>query len=1139
MNGYHLAQPSLGEALQAQAPAPDSNATVRLESRFRPRNTGSGSGATAALAIGWAKRVPEWGTPSDNLGDATLQLLPQLVDEAPSLRFPHPAASFELELKLEFAAARLVCFFAFVLLLLLLLLLPAGGLRLVGLTRRFDGGSGVCEPHLTTTTPDSTAATRRDWKPAAATEGIVRGGAALRSPRQNYLPKHFSTSDATSPSPSLPLARALPRSYAATSSFPRLCFQSTSLAPAPAPARLSALLADQEIPRRGGIFNLAPAQRPRPPLFDISSVMNAPHRPPAQPVALPPQRPQVGIERLPARNLTTEPRESMNCKSCRKRKVNAVPKKRGPKTDVLEALLKRVDGLEAKLKEKNAEGEHPSSSSVSASQELAAAEPSIKRQPVERDIAAEPVAKRRATEDKTTPNVTELSIYSPQTSTAGDPATPSIQTDALLDTYFTRFHNKPFHIVDESLIRKRIQLNQLPPFLFDAIAAVAARHTPHPSGFRAAVKLGDEYAARARSAIDIDEPSIDNLQAIVLLAIAYTASGKGRKAFMLITNAIGMIMALELHREVDQQAQVTPMERETRRQLFWSCYLLDRFSASGSKRPSLIGDDSIALRLPSWSPAVSGLPVDGDFFLCGSNLQYFQGSGKKSQGTSGMLIDITRILGVTNRYLAAGGVKGDSHFPWHSLSNLSKIRQDLDVWASGTDGIFASMEVLFGQPDSTVLVLCKLIYHLIHCLIYRPFLPISLAELAGNGQHQSWQIEATNMCFFHANAITELAEVGRQMQTIEWPSFVGYCICTAGTVHIHGAHYGKQGTSGEVNVFSSSSDFLSREMQFLSDLRFTWAIVQHQRDMLQRLYEAHRELVKTLTGNAMRYTPGFQLEDFFDRYSNIGGPGGPTFHFDTANLSLADEMVDYSNEPTPLPDIQSPWPTENRPNLKRKATSQSSHQSIPLPLTPTMTVTSYPRQSIPMQSGLMPAPSTPGVGAMAEMLPAHMDAQRQQHHMSAMRSTVDVTSAAHPAMAGYGLPHPAHAGAGGMASMAGMTFNPAFNYNLGPSQAAGGVPQQQVINDASGGFDAMFGTIPASAYGSPATWQPGVGQATPGATAPSPSTKSNTGSTGTTGGDEKDPFMSLLEQLANDEQRQNSGLKSELDFFLAGTGATS
>lgn len=40
-------------------------------------------------------------------------------------------------------------------------------------------------------------------------------------------------------------------------------------------------------------------------------------------VAIP--RPQVGIDRLPARRQTNEPRESMNCKSCRKRKVRLAP----------------------------------------------------------------------------------------------------------------------------------------------------------------------------------------------------------------------------------------------------------------------------------------------------------------------------------------------------------------------------------------------------------------------------------------------------------------------------------------------------------------------------------------------------------------------------------------------------------------------------------------------------------------------------------------------------------------------------------------------------------------------------------------------------------------------------------------------
>jgi hypothetical protein len=32
-------------------------------------------------------------------------------------------------------------------------------------------------------------------------------------------------------------------------------------------------------------------------------------------------RPQIGIDRLPTRRVSNEPREAMNCKSCRKRKV--------------------------------------------------------------------------------------------------------------------------------------------------------------------------------------------------------------------------------------------------------------------------------------------------------------------------------------------------------------------------------------------------------------------------------------------------------------------------------------------------------------------------------------------------------------------------------------------------------------------------------------------------------------------------------------------------------------------------------------------------------------------------------------------------------------------------------------------------
>ncbi|KAI9167280.1 LOW QUALITY PROTEIN: transcriptional regulatory protein [Paramyrothecium foliicola] len=898
----------------------------------------------------------------------------------------------------------------------------------------------------------------------------------------------------------------------------------------------------------------------------IYDQMNAPQMPGVHPVAI--ARPQVGIERLPTRRLSNEPRESMNCKSCRKRKIkcnrlrpaceacqvfqcpciyDAVPKKRGPKTDVLEALLKRVDGLEAKLKEKNAESASPTTPVQESGGGASVDAPS--------PTSVEPSAKRIAVDANSSPAGGDATVYSPEASNARsrESSTPPVQTDALLDTYFSRFHAKPYHILDESSVRQRMQLAQLPTYLCHAISAVAARsgpivlYTPHPGGYQSALKLSEEYAAKARGEINTDEPSVDGLQALLLLVIAFTAAGKGKKAYMLMTSAVGMAMALELHREMDIQARVTPIEREVRRRLFWTCYLLDRYMACGSKRPSLISDKVIILRLPCWSPNPSTLPVEGEFFQCGSNLQHFQGAGKRSQGSTGMLIDISRILGVTNRYLASGGVKGDTHFPWHSLSNLSKIRQDLDIWASGTDDVFSSIDTLFGQADSTVLVLSKLIYHLIHCLIYRPFLPIDLAELAGSGQHQSWQIEATNMCFLHANAIAELIELGKQASTIEWPSFVGYCICTAGTVHIHGAYYSKQGVGSEMSTFSSSADFLSREMQQLSELRYAWSSVQHQRETLQAIYNAHGELVKSSGGHSMRYTSGFHLEDFFDRYAGISGQAGSSFSFDAANLSLSDVIVDFTTDTYTGHGLYAPRAGEglDRPNLKRKNTAPSNRKRPDLktltnlgpPPTPDL-ATSQPRRSISHQGSGLAHPS-PGIITTPTSIPLHAPHYDHKNKVNSLQSPAG-TSISGNQVNGIEI---SQGGQGtqshGMVGLAGAPFSPPYSFASGSTATN---PGHTSINESSGGYDAMFGTLPTNAFSSPAAWHTDDGHAkmshpTPGGAAPSPDTRSNNGSTGTVQGDEKDPFLSLLEQLAENEHRFNNGGGGELDFFLTGTAS--
>ncbi|KAH8591273.1 fungal-specific transcription factor domain-containing protein [Bisporella sp. PMI_857] len=841
-------------------------------------------------------------------------------------------------------------------------------------------------------------------------------------------------------------------------------------------------------------------------------------------------RPQVGIERLPQRRMSNEPRESMNCKSCRKRKIkcnrlrptceacqvfqcpciyDAVPKKRGPKTDVLEALLKRVDGLEKKLRDEKKTG------SGSPDQEVAV----VDVETPSRDFKP---PKRPQLETANSAIANESAVYSP---TPISEPSPSVQQDVLLDTYFTRCHGKSYYILDETTTRQRLQLGQIPTYLVFAIYAVSARYAAHPNGYHAAVRLSEDYSHRARAELDIDEPSVDCLQALLLLSIAFTASGKGKKAYMMLSNGVGMAMALELHRDFDHKIRLTPVEREMRRRLFWTCYLMDRFVACGSKRPSLVSDKSIMLRLPSWCPTPTSLPVEGEFFQNGSNLQYHAGTGKKSQGSSGMLIDIVRILGITNRYLAAGGVKGDSHFPWHSLSNLSKIRQDLDIWASGTQDVFSSVDALFGQPDSTTLVLSKLIYHLIHCLIYRPFLPIDLAELAGTGQHQSWQIEATNLCFLHANAIAELVELGKQSPAIEWPAFVGYCICTAGTVHVHGAHY-KGGREGE--VFSASADFLSREMQQLSELRYAWSSVQHQRETLQTIYGCHSELVKSLATNPMRYSPVFHLEDFFDRYSDLGQ------FFDGAHISFSDILVDTAHDAfqghdiyagrtnqaglphrpsDPLPTLATKWKSAS--GIRKKDHVKSTHRNS----------TSNGNGHRGSNESLI-SPTVNG----NPMSDRHMsDAGIGLQHQSLMETPANFANNI-PTLAQTPFSPPYT-----FASLQGAeAFDPMFgmpNLQNGsiPSSVHGGAMEGMSASNAINAGNGINGTNSMSGgngingganYGF--NMEP---------TAMTPGARSTGESTG--GESEKDPFLSLLEQLAENEHSR--GGPSELDFFLSGT----
>lgn len=186
--------------------------------------------------------------------------------------------------------------------------------------------------------------------------------------------------------------------------------------------------------------------------------------------------------------------------------LDAVPKKRGPKTDVLEALLKRVDGLEKKLKDEK----KPNSPTTGSEENSSGADkPNTARDGNERERELREQEVREVRQAKLqidTANQAsgnggvlgqESAVYSPtpirfvgviegpvrwrpelmSLSLLSEPS-PAVQQqhhDSLLDTYFTRCHGKPYYILDEPSTRQRIQRGHLPSHLLCAINAVSAR----------------------------------------------------------------------------------------------------------------------------------------------------------------------------------------------------------------------------------------------------------------------------------------------------------------------------------------------------------------------------------------------------------------------------------------------------------------------------------------------------------------------------------------------------------------------------------------------------------------------------------------------------------------------------------------
>jgi len=130
------------------------------------------------------------------------------------------------------------------------------------------------------------------------------------------------------------------------------------------------------------------------------------------------------------------------------------------------------------------------------------------------------------------------------------------------------------------------------------------------------------------------------------------------------------------------------------------------------------------------------------------------------------------------------------------------------------------MVFFHAKCNSSMTVLTIACYHLIHCLIFRDFLPVDYqresSDTSTAAVHRTWQAETAEACISNANEIGNILQLVQNGQD-PVPPFTGFCAFIAATIHLHGWHWNIP------QISAGSKEYLTLELRFLLGTKKMWA----------------------------------------------------------------------------------------------------------------------------------------------------------------------------------------------------------------------------------------------------------------------------------------------------------------------------
>ncbi|KAK3644394.1 hypothetical protein LTR56_009646 [Elasticomyces elasticus] len=533
----------------------------------------------------------------------------------------------------------------------------------------------------------------------------------------------------------------------------------------------------------------------------------------------------------------------------------------------------------------------------------------------------------------------------------------------LAEVFFDYVYGQSYHLLHKPSFMRRFEQRTVPPVLMLAVCAISARFSSHPAvRTEPAFLRGEQWAAPTREIAlrRYDTPNITILLVYLILGLHEFGTCQGGRSWMFCGMAQRMAYALQLHNDLDhdpkirrnsegknREGDLTFTDREIRRRTMWSCFLMDRFTSSGTDRPIFVAEQYIRAQLPIredyYLMEITG-PTEDLEGTVPNPVEPDTGQvvdPKENMGVAAYLIRLVAVWGRVIHYMNLGGKDRDQQPMWSEGSTFQSIKSSLEAWhESLPDMLVYSNENLqnyASQKTANQFLFLHITHNQIILFMNRFALPTPGRRPAFPADMPTDFIQSASRAAFEAaNQISAL--VHEAMDHLVVAPFAGYCAFFSSTVHINGAF------SKNAQLEATSKQNLAWNVKFLTKMKKHWGMFHFVTENLRELYRRHADAARSGASLAAQAKAEgkegadiFQYGDWFDRYPHgVSGtdyeepsvevkkePGADAVLGQKSDLQTVEDFFSKLSPPSRAVHVQQQQQQAKKNNAKKRRASKS------------------------------------------------------------------------------------------------------------------------------------------------------------------------------------------------------------------------